>query len=208
MENKYDQLQKLDQLRQQGILTQAEFEREKQRLLSQTPPPPIYNTPPPPPKSNTMFSQPQEPTRSISDKNQNGTYAMALHLILFVPSIGWLITLVMWLAKKDESPLVRQHGAAIMNMFLSTLIYLFVFVMIVGFMGRSLEVNEDSDSTIWFFGGVGLLFIIYGLVTLIFIIVNAVRASNGEAASYPLAIRMLNTDLAKEALRVEDHLVD
>ena len=202
MLNKYEQLEKLEQLRQKGILTQREFELEKQRILNDNPPP----------KSNTMFSQPLEPTRSIYDKQQNGTFAMLLHIIFLVPSIGWLITLIMWLSKKDTSPLVRQHGAAIMNMFISTIIYffsLFMFALILGLSNSTVGSRGSADNaSVMLLGVLGLALIVYLLITFIFIIVNAVKASNGEAARYPLAIRMLNTDFEKEELRTEDHLID
>jgi uncharacterized Tic20 family protein len=204
MLNKYEQLEKLEQLRQQGILTQEEFEREKQRILNDNPPP----------KSNTMFSQPLEPTRSIYDRQQNGTYALLLHILLIIPYIGWFIVLIMWLAKKNESPLVRQHGAAIMNMTISTIIYLFGLFVFGNMLSAVIPSTPSrghtsfNDANFIVLGLVILIVSIYGLITLIFIIINAVKASNGEAARYPLAIRMLNTDLPKEDLRTEDHLID
>jgi hypothetical protein len=137
---------------------------------------------------------------------------MLLHIIFLVPSIGWLITLIMWLSKKDTSPLIRQHGAAIMNMFISTIIYfftVFMFAAILGLSGSTIGSRGHVDTaSVMLLGLFGIALIVYGLVTIIFIIVNAVKASNGEAARYPLAIRMLNTDLEKEDLRTEDHLID
>jgi uncharacterized protein len=137
---------------------------------------------------------PQKQMCSASDKQQNSTFALFLHIVLLLPYIGWFITLIMWLIRKKQSPLVHQHGAAIANMVLSAIIY----IILLGIASILLSLLET------------LLYvmIIYMFLIFMFIIVNAIRASNGEAASYPLAIPMFNTDLAKEALRVEDHLVD
>jgi uncharacterized Tic20 family protein len=162
---------------------------------------------------------PQKQMCSASDKQQNSTFALFLHIVLLLPFVGWFITLVMWVKKKDESPLVRQHGAAIMNMFVSTIIYFVAGIILAVILaiiidksnnniGRRVTTEGDDSAAMTFLFLSMLVIAVYFLITLIFIIVNAVRASNGEAASYPLAIRMLNTDLAKEALRVEDHLVD
>ena len=79
----------------------------------------------------SMFDQPSPINR---DKNENGNYAMALHLCLFLPYINWLVILILWFARKDKSPLVRQHGAVIINLFLSITIYIFLFLAIVYFL--------------------------------------------------------------------------
>lgn len=196
MSNNYENLERLNRLRKDGAITEAEFEREKAKILNSSQ------------AQNSMYKQPMS---NRSDKDLNGGYAMALHLVTFVPYIGWIITLVMWLAKKNESPLVRQHGAVLMNLFLSSLLYGIVlgFVM-VAMAATAQSNNRDMPPALAIFLIIfGVIAVIFGIATLVFIILNAIRASKGEAGSYPMAFKFLNNKLESErGLTTADHLVD
>jgi uncharacterized Tic20 family protein len=202
MSNNYENLERLHRLRKDGAITEAEFEREKSKLLN--------------PKSNSqpfgnIFSTAQ---KEGSDKDNFATYAMALHLVLLVPSFGWLIAVIMWLVKKEESPLVRQHGAVVINMLLSGLIYGVIFYFIsAAFLFSSfasIDLMERQPNTYFFlsFGLTSLVFAAAALTVLVFMILNAIRAKNGEAGSYPIAFKFLDNTLIKEVNSPADHLVD
>lgn len=196
MSNNYENLERLNRLRQDGAITEAEFEREKAKILNSSQ------------AQNSMYNQPMRDRR---DKDLNGGYAMALHLVTFVPYVGWLISLIMWLTKKNESPLVRQHGAVLMNLYISSFLYGIVLGFVMFGMAAAAESNNrDMPPALAIFLIIfGISAIIFGISTLVFMILNAIRASKGEAGSYPMAFKFLNNKLEKEAnLTLTDHLVD
>lgn len=87
---------------------------------------------------------------------------------------GFLVPLVLWLVKKDEVVDMDEHGKSILNFRISMFIYVLICIPMILFFGL---------------GIVGLFVI--GLFYLIFPIVNAIRANNDEAPSYPLTIQFL-----------------
>jgi len=96
-------------------------------------------------------------------------------LLDFVTGIGgFIVPLVLWLVKKDEVYGMNEHGKAILNFRISMFIYLLICIPAVLLFGL---------------GILGL--IVIGFFYLIFPIINAVKASNNEAPSYPLSIQFL-----------------
>ena len=96
------------------------------------------------------------------------TYALIMHLgSLFV---GFLLPLIMWLIKKDESPFIDDHGKQLMNWNISLMIYFVVsivlFLVIIGF----------------------FLFLILIVLHLVFSIMGAVAANKGDSFKYPMSI--------------------
>ena len=96
------------------------------------------------------------------------TYALFMHLgSLFV---GFLVPLIMWLIKKEESPFIDDHGKQLMNWNISLIIY--------------------------FVGSIMLILVVIGIFLLpiliilhiIFSIMGAVAANRGDQYRYPMAI--------------------
>ena len=120
-----------------------------------------------------QFQTPQAPIKSGgSDAN---TWAMLLHLSQFatylIPLAGVIAPLVIWQIKKDEMPSIDEHGRIVMNWIISAFIYfvisfLLMFVVI----------------------GIFLLSIL-GILGIVFPIIGAVKAANGEVWHYPLSIK-------------------
>jgi uncharacterized Tic20 family protein len=104
-------------------------------------------------------------------------WAMGTHLAalsgMFIPFANVIGPLVVWLIKKDESPLVDREGKESLNFQISMTIYLCVSALLVIVLI-----------------GLPLLFVI-ALLDLIFTIIAAVKTSNGEQYRYPLTIRFL-----------------
>ena len=105
------------------------------------------------------------------------SFTILMHLSVFagmiIPMGGIVLPLVMWLTNKDKSSLIDAHGKNIMNWMISSFIYAIasVILMIVG---------------------IGFLMIIaLVILSLIFTIMGAVKASNGEVFKYPLAIEFI-----------------
>jgi len=103
-------------------------------------------------------------------QNEDRTMAMICHLLGLV---GFLGPLIIWLIKKDESPVVNQHGKEALNFQLSILIY----SMVAGLL------------TVILIGMVLLPAI--GIFGLVMVIVAAVKANKGEDFKYPLCIRLI-----------------
>ncbi|MCH9804684.1 DUF4870 domain-containing protein [bacterium] len=100
--------------------------------------------------------------------NEQRTYALFMHLgSLFV---GFLVPLIMWLIKREESPFIDDHGKQLMNWNISLVIYFVASVLLV------LVV-------------IGILLIpILILLHLIFSIMGAVASNRGDLYRYPIAI--------------------
>jgi len=97
------------------------------------------------------------------------TYATIMHLGGFF--VSFIVPLIMWLLKKDESQFIDFHGRQALNLQLSMLIYgivsfILLFVLI----------------------GIILLPIVF-ILDVIFSIVAAIKAYNGEYYRIPVAIQ-------------------
>jgi hypothetical protein len=104
-------------------------------------------------------------------------FCMLMHLSQFaglvVPMGGLILPIVMWTANKDKSDIVNQHGKNILNWIISSFIYLFVSIILTFLL-------------------IGIPILIATVIcSLIFTIVGAVKANNGEVYKYPLSIPFL-----------------
>jgi uncharacterized Tic20 family protein len=96
----YDELEKLKKLLDENVITQEEFEREKERLLS--------------PWSNRAGN---EWNLGIDERS----LALLLHASQFLSA--FIIPLILWLLFKDKSKFVDEAGKNILNFELSYGIY-------------------------------------------------------------------------------------
>ena len=106
------------------------------------------------------------------------TMAMFCHLssfagVLGIVPLGSIVApLVIWLLKKDD-PFVDHHGREVLNFQISLLIYNIIGVILL-------------------FVVVGIIILpVLALINLIFTIIAAVRAKDGERYQYPMTIRFL-----------------
>lgn len=102
------------------------------------------------------------------------TYITLMHLSQFagfiVPGLGFIAPIVMWLVKSKESPEIDRHGKNIANFMVSMIIYAII-----------------SCILILLVIGIPMLIAI-GIIEIVFIIIAAVKAANGEYWKYPLSI--------------------
>lgn len=89
------------------------------------------------------------------------------------PGLGIILPIVMWATNKAESEAVDIHGKHILNWILSAFIYGLICALL----------------TFLSIGALGLL--VLGICNLVFIIIAAVKANNGEFWRYPLTIQFL-----------------
>ena len=97
-------------------------------------------------------------------------------LITLAVGFGSLILpLVIWIQNKEKVSGMDIHGKSIINFQLSILIYSIICIPFI------------------LLFGVGILgLIVLGLVSMIFPIINAIRASNGEIPKYPISINIVH----------------
>ncbi|APU66740.1 DUF4870 domain-containing protein [Christiangramia flava] len=87
---------------------------------------------------------------------------------------GFIVPLVLWLTQRDKVAGMDLHGKAIMNFQISLFIYSILCVPLIIFLGLGI-----------------ILLIIIGIIALVFPILNAIKASNGEMPYYPLSIEII-----------------
>jgi len=96
-------------------------------------------------------------------------------LITLVVGFGSLILpLILWVTNKEKVYEMDNHGKSIINFQLSILIYSIICIPLILLLGLGL---------------LGL--IVLGIISFIFPIINAVKASNGERPNYPMSIEFI-----------------
>jgi uncharacterized Tic20 family protein len=106
-------------------------------------------------------------------------WAMLAHLssllgYVGVPLATVLGPLIVWLMKKDQHPFIDEHGKESLNFQLSMLIYLIV-----------------SGLSAFICIGFVLFPVVY-IAGIVFVIIAAIKSSNGESYRYPLTIRFVS----------------
>lgn len=109
----------------------------------------------------------------------------ALAMFLAVPFGNILGPLVVWLIRREKSPSVDAHGKESLNFQISLTLYLFIATRITAALMLIL------------IGFLLLPFLIVALIVvpvldLIFVVIAAVKASNGEFYRYPFTLRLVS----------------
>lgn len=189
----YSDLEKLDQLRRKGVITDEEFEVQKQRFFEainrenqekerrraeqreefeqrereRYEKSKSYGS-----SENTGYNNAQNLHWGMSEQ----TFCTVLHLGIFagylIPFLGWILPLVMWLTEKEKSQRIDTHGKIVVNWLITYLIFGVVLAWIP-FIG-------------WLSGAIMLV------CNIVFAIIGAVKASEGETYQYPLSIRFIH----------------
>lgn len=104
-------------------------------------------------------------------------WAMFLHISLLggflLPLLGLIAPFLIWKLKKDEYPILNEHGRMAANWVISELVYGIVFSLLT-----------------FVVIGFPLLFIL-GLLGIIFPIIACLKANKGEIWRYPLSINIM-----------------
>lgn len=132
-------------------------------------------TPPPPPEPPPAAPSSSEPVAKSKDEN---TLGIVMHLLgfagLVLPYAGNIVgPLILWLIKKAESPYLDAHGKEVLNFQISYTIY-----GLVGFLSCFVLI------------GIVILPVVV-IAWLIFVIIGAIKASDGKLYRYPLTIRFI-----------------
>ena len=111
----------------------------------------------------------------VVDKVDTDTWGMFIHLSQFcsfiVPLAGLVVPIVLWQVRKKDSDIIDRHGKIVVNWIITEFILavVFAFLCII-------------------FIGIPLL-IALGVVGVVFPIIGAVKANNGEVWVYPCSIK-------------------
>ena len=124
------------------------------------------------------MSQEFEPKPTLSTDSEANTWAMILHLSVFagyvIPLAGLVAPIVIWQIKKDQMPIIDQHGKIVTNWIISFVIYATVSTILIPFI-------------------IGIIaWIPLGIASIAFPIIGGIKASNGEVWPYPLSIKFFN----------------
>ena len=152
---KYEDLKILDDLREKGSITEEEYQREKAKILSDTPP-------------SSSHSPGTKPLFGLAEN----TYLMLMHISqllgLAIPLAGFAAPIILWITNKDTHERVDLHGKNILNFIISYLIYSTVLAVTII--------------------GIPVLFVL-GPLYIVFVVMAAVKANNGEYWRYPFIIQ-------------------
>ena len=97
-------------------------------------------------------------------------------LITLVTGFGsLLLPLVLWLTQKEKVCQMDTHGKNIINFQLSLIVYCIICLPLI------------------LLFGLGLLgFLVLGIISVVFPIINAVKASRGESPTHPLSLNFIS----------------
>jgi uncharacterized protein len=153
-----DELQKLQQLRQSGAISEEEFDRAKAKILDGQ----RYSGAT---LAGNFFSGDAE--------TQTRQWGMILHLSLLLgfTAVGIVAPILILQLRKDDLPGLDVHGKNAANWIISALIYGVVGVILVPVFGIG-----------------ALILIVLGILTVVFPIVAGLKANAGEVWKYPGAI--------------------
>ncbi len=112
-------------------------------------------------------------------KRQDNQLIVITHLtqlISLVTGFGSLIVpLILWASQKEKVYKMDEHGKNIINFQLSLIVYCLLCIPLILLFGLGL---------------MGL--IVLGVISIIFPIINAIRANNGETPKYPLSLNFIS----------------
>ncbi|MEZ4793596.1 MAG: DUF4870 domain-containing protein [Gelidibacter sp.] len=97
-------------------------------------------------------------------------------LVTLVTGFGsLLVPLIIWATQKEKVFQMDVHGKNIINFQLSLIVYFIICIPLI------------------LLFGLGLLgFVVLGISAIIFPVINAIKASNGETPTYPLSFSFIS----------------
>ena len=177
----YEKLEQLKRLHDSGALNDEEFEKEKKKILDE--------------------EDAGKPTTVLPMGLTENTYLALMNFAMFIPYVGWIAPIVLWIMGKESSAPVNRQGKYILNWYISWFLYgivltvLFIIFMFSGIVSMNYENDQSSPLAVLlsiFGGGAGiLLLLILGVgcfLCLLFPIIGGIKGLNGKTWKYPLSI--------------------
>jgi len=158
-----EEIKKLDELRENGSISEEEYQKAKESLLAKTE------------STGEKFS---EAAGNIArDENMWGMFIHLSQLLGFLLfGLGFIVPIVLWQVKKNESEVINQHGMIVVNWLITAVILGVIFSVLS-----------------YILIGIPLLLAL-GVVAVIFPIVGGIKANNGEIWHYPISIKFFKPE--------------
>lgn len=174
-----EELEKLHQLKEKGIITEEEFQEAKEKILNK--------------KDGPDFEIPEF---NLENASTQKIYSAVIHALVALGSItfafGYIAPFVMWLAMKDKYPRIDRHGKVVINWMLSMLIYFGISLLLTPLLGLGI-----------------LLMGALGVINVVFALVGAYKAYNGELWVYPGSISFFSLpkegEIPKQPLEIKEN---
>jgi len=167
--SKAEEIERLEELRRSGTLTDEEFETAKAEVLDGRP------------AAGDGLGLGGTIDKIVTDENQ---WAMMIHfsqlLGYIVPVLGLVVPIVLWQVKKDTSRSIDQHGRVVTNWIITEVIFLFI-----------------SVAASFILIGVPMLMAL-AVVMIVFPIMGGIKANKGELWPYPMSFVFFPLELADE----------
>lgn len=112
-------------------------------------------------------------------KREDNQLIVVTHLCQLLTCItgfgGLIVPLILWATQKDKVMEMDAHGKAIINFQLSLILYSIICIPLI------------------FLFGLGILgLIVLAIISFIYPIINAIKASNRELPNYPLSLNFVS----------------
>ncbi|MEY4127102.1 MAG: hypothetical protein RL737_1291 [Bacteroidota bacterium] len=143
----------------------------------------------------------QESKEDIRPWNMDtNSFCMLMHLSQFASSVfplaGIIMPIVMWQQFKKDSSVIHENGKQIMNFMLTTFLVGIVFTLGIVAVVMTLYANASTDQREAAFSAMGIVTILlfaagFSIAYVVFIILAAIKAYNGQVGKYPLTIRFI-----------------
>jgi uncharacterized Tic20 family protein len=143
----------------------------------------------------------QESKEDIRPWNMDtNSFCMLMHLSQFASSVfplaGIIMPIVMWQQFKKDSSVIHENGKQIMNFMLTTFLVGIVFTLGIVAVVMTLFTNASTDQSQAAFSAMGIVTILifaggFSIAYVVFIILAAIKAYNGQLGKYPLTIRFI-----------------
>jgi uncharacterized Tic20 family protein len=143
----------------------------------------------------------QESKEDIRPWNMDtNSFCMLMHLSQFASSVfplaGIIMPIVMWQQFKKDSSVIHENGKQIMNFMLTTFLVGIVFTLGIVAVVMTLFNNTSTDQREAAISAMGIVTILlfaagFSIAYVVFIILAAIKAYNGQVGKYPLTIRFI-----------------
>lgn len=123
--------------------------------------------------SYQMQYSPQTSLQTTEEKQMGLFIHLSQLANVFLFPVGIILPLVLWQTQKEKMPALDAHGKMVVNWAISSFIYIIVSAIMVIFV-------------------VGIFMLLALMVVgVVFPIIGAIKANNGELWEYPLTIKFL-----------------
>jgi uncharacterized Tic20 family protein len=143
----------------------------------------------------------QESKEDIRPWNMDtNSFCMLMHLSQFASSVfplaGIIMPIVMWQQFKKDSSVIHENGKQIMNFMLTTFLVGIVFTLGIVAVVMTLYTNASTNQREAALSAMGIVTILlfaagFSIAYVVFIILAAIKAYNGQVGKYPLTIRFI-----------------